>query len=68
MSLSITSVDIYKSPIELKEPFVISLGPMKYAQNVIVVIHTNKGISGVGECSPFMTINGESMDTCFSVA
>ena len=40
---------------------------MYYAQNVIIVIHTNQGITGFGECSPFMTINGESMETCFVV-
>lgn len=68
MSLVITKVDIYKCPIKLKEPFVISLGPMECAQNIVVVIHTNGGILGFGECSPFMTINGESMDTCFVVA
>jgi len=68
MSLLITEVEIYQSPIKLKEPFVISLGPMDHAQNVVVVIHTNQGITGYGECSPFMTINGESMDTCFVVA
>ncbi|KJF41939.1 mandelate racemase/muconate lactonizing enzyme family protein [Draconibacterium sediminis] len=63
----IDKIDIYQSPIKLKEPFVISLGPMYHAQNVIVVIHTNHGITGFGECSPFMTINGESMETCFIV-
>lgn len=68
MKLAITKVEIFKSPIKLKEPFVISLGPMEYAQNVVIIIHTNKGIRGFGECSPFMTINGESMDTCFVVA
>lgn len=68
MSLFITKVEIFKSPIKLNEPFVISLGPMEYAQNVVLIIHTNKGITGFGECSPFMTINGESMDTCFVVA
>lgn len=68
MSLYITKVEIYKSPIKLKEPFIISLGPMEYAQNIVVVIHTNQAIVGFGECSPFMTINGESMETCFVVA
>ena len=61
--LIIRGVDIYKSPIKLKEPFVISLGPLTYAQNLVVVIHTDRGITGFGECSPFMAINGESMDT-----
>ncbi|MGG7036668.1 MAG: mandelate racemase/muconate lactonizing enzyme family protein [Flavobacterium sp.] len=65
--MRITQIEIYKSPIKLKEPFVISLGLVDYAQNVIVIIRTDKGISGFGECSPFMTINGESMDTCFIV-
>lgn len=67
MNLIIDKIDIYQSPIKLKEPFVISLGPMYHAQNVIVAIHTNQGITGFGECSPFMTINGESMETCFIV-
>jgi L-alanine-DL-glutamate epimerase-like enolase superfamily enzyme len=66
--LIISQIEIYQSPIQLKEPFVISLGPLDYAQNVVVVIRTNKGISGFGECSPFMTINGENMETCFVVA
>lgn len=63
----INEIEIYKSPIKLKEPFVISLGPFTHAQNVVIVIHTNEGITGSGECSPFMSINGESMDTCFIV-
>lgn len=63
----ISQIEIYKSPIKLKEPFVISLGPVHYAENVIVIIRTDIGITGFGECSPFMTINGESMDTCFIV-
>ncbi|MEO5889090.1 MAG: dipeptide epimerase [Ferruginibacter sp.] len=66
--LTIESVEIYKSPIPLKEPFKISLGTLTHAENVIVKINTNSGLAGYGECSPFMAINGESMDTCFIVA
>ena len=65
--LKITQVELYKLFIPLKEPFVISLGPITNAENVLVVIHTEQGITGFGECSPFMSINGESMDTCFIV-
>ena len=64
----IKQIEIYKSPIRLKETFVTSLGPLDYAENVIVIINTKNGITGFGECSPFMSINGESMDTCFVVA
>lgn len=66
-SLQITQIEIYKLSIPLKEPFVISLGPITNADNIIVVIRTDKGISGFGECSPFMTINGESQETCVIV-
>ncbi len=67
-SLYISQIEIYQSPIKLKEPFVISLGPLEYAENIIIRVKTNLEITGYGECSPFMTINGESMETCFVVA
>jgi L-Ala-D/L-Glu epimerase len=63
MSIKISSIELYQSKIKLKEPFIISLGALTHAENVIVIIHTNEGIKGTGECSPFMTINGESMET-----
>ena len=65
---NIQSVEIYKLFIPLKEPFVISLGPIKEVQNVIIIIRTEDGCTGYGECSPYMSINGESVDTCFIVA
>lgn len=65
---AIHSVEIYKLFIPLKEPFVISLGPIHQVQNVVVIIRTADGCAGYGECSPYMTINGESIDTCFIVA
>ena len=65
--MKITKIEIYQMPVRLKEPFVISLGAFDYANNVVVVIRTDVGLSGFGECSPFMSINGESMDTCIIV-
>jgi L-Ala-D/L-Glu epimerase len=65
--LQIIQTELYKLSIPLKEPFVISLGTIHNVENVIVVIRTNKGIAGFGECSPFMTINGENQSTCFIV-
>src|SRR3712207_6190646 len=66
-STLIDTIEIYKLFIPLKEPFVISLGPIYNAENVIVVIHTLNGLTGYGECSPYKTINGESVETCFIV-
>lgn len=65
--LEIVQIELYKLLIPLKEPFAISLGTIYNAENIIVVIRANNGISGFGECSPFMTINGESQSTCFLV-
>src|SRR6476620_1610120 len=65
---TIQSIELYKIFIPLKEPFVISLGPIHEVQNVVVILRTSDGCAGYGECSPYMTINGESVDTCFVVA
>jgi L-alanine-DL-glutamate epimerase-like enolase superfamily enzyme len=65
--MKIQEIKIHQSPIKLKEPFVISLGTMEYANNLIVRIKTDTGIIGFGECSPFLPINGESMETGYIV-
>lgn len=64
----IEAIETYKLFIPLREPFVISLGPIHNVQNVVVIVRTADGCAGYGECSPYMTINGESVDTCFAVA
>ena len=64
---TIQAIELYKLFIPLKEPFVISLGTIYNVQNVVVIIRTADGCTGYGECSPYMTINGESVDTCFIV-
>ncbi len=63
----ITKIELYKSPVKLKEPFKISLGILTHATNIIIRMHTASGLIGCGECSPFMTIHGESMDSAFIV-
>ncbi len=67
MPLTLSHIELYASPIKLKEPFVISLGPLDHAENVVVVLRTREGLTGFGECSPFLTINGESMGTAIVV-
>lgn len=64
---TISTIELYKLFIPLKEPFVISLGAVHNVQNIVVIIRTEDGCAGYGECSPYMTINGESVDTCFIV-
>ncbi|RYY39987.1 MAG: dipeptide epimerase [Chitinophagaceae bacterium] len=64
---AIRSIALHRMLVPLIEPFVISLGPIEAVQNLAVCIHTDDGLEGWGECSPYMTINGESLDTCFVV-
>lgn len=59
----ITQIEIYQSRIRLKEPFKISLETNEFAENIFLIIHTNKGITGTGECSPDLVIQGENLDT-----
>lgn len=64
----ITKVEIIKLNIPYKEPFVISLGVIPEATNVVVRIHTSDGLMGTGECAPFVFIVGETQETVFELA
>ena len=61
--MKITQIEIFASPIKLKEAFIISLSRHDYAENIIVRINTSEGLTGFGECCPFKSINGESMES-----
>ena len=49
-------------------PFTIATGTMHYAQNLFIRVHTDEGYYGVGECSAFPMIAGETQATCFEMA
>lgn len=63
----ITHTDIYRFSIPM-EPFTIATGTMEHAQNVFIRVHTDAGFYGVGECSAFPMIVGETQDTCLVMA
>ncbi len=65
--MKITHTDIYRFSIPM-EPFVIATGTMHFAQNVFIRVYTDAGIYGVGECSAFPMIVGETQDTCLAMA
>jgi len=50
------------------KPFVIATGTMHYTQNIFIRIYTDSGLYGVGECSAFPFITGETQDSCFIMA
>ncbi len=49
-------------------PFTIATGTMEFAQNIFIRIRTDNGLTGVGECSAFPMIVGETQNTCFEMA
>ncbi|MBS1933032.1 MAG: dipeptide epimerase [Bacteroidetes bacterium] len=65
--MQITQTEIYKFSI-LMHPFTIATGTMHYAQNIFIRVHTDAGFYGVGECSAFPMIVGETQATCFEMA
>ena len=65
--MKITHTEIYRLSISM-EPFVIATGTMDYAQNTFIRIYTDQGVYGVGECSAFPMIVGETQDTCLVLA
>lgn len=50
------------------EPFVIATEVSTVAQNTFIRIYTEDGITGMGECSAFPMLVGETQETCFHVA
>lgn len=65
--MKIEAVDIYRYSIRI-EPFAIATGTMHFAQNVFIKVHTDTGLYGVGECSAFPMIVGETQETCLEMA
>ena len=49
-------------------PFTIATGTMDYAQNILIKVFTSENIIGVGECSAFPMIVGETQNTCYEMA
>jgi len=65
--MEILKIEIYKYSIPMV-PFTIATGTMHFAQNTLIRIHTNTGHIGVGECSAFPMIVGETQATCYEMA
>ncbi len=65
--VKITRTHVYRFSIPMT-PFTIATGTMNYAQNIFIRIYTDSEYYGVGECSAFPMIVGETQSTCFEMA
>ncbi len=66
--MKIKDVDIYYFDIPLAEPFKIAIGTVDRATNVLIRVHTEDGLTGLGEACPFPPITGETQETNIAVA
>ncbi len=64
----IKDVEIYVFDLPLVAPFRIAIGEMKAANDVLVRIRTERGITGLGEACPFPPITGETQETNLAAA
>lgn len=65
--MNILYTEVYRFSIPM-HPFTIATGTMHFAQNIFIRVHTDAGLYGVGECSAFPMIVGETQATCFEMA
>ncbi len=63
----IEKIKIYKYSIPM-HPFTIATGTMDFAQNILIKVFTSENIIGIGECSAFPMIVGETQNTCYEMA
>ena len=65
---AIRKIEVFRFDIALSEPFVISLETITHARNILVRITDANGQQGLGECSPYRRIAGETQEGAFAVA
>ena len=60
--MKITKIDIDTLAVPLKHPYHLSkeYGIFATATPVVVTIHTDEGITGIGECDPWPLFTGDS--------
>ena len=66
--MRITSIEIYKANIDLKERFKIAIMEVSTVQSIFIKINTDEGLYGLGEANPSRVVTGEPQATCLATA
>ncbi|HZZ41553.1 MAG TPA: dipeptide epimerase [Tepidisphaeraceae bacterium] len=66
--MRITTIDLFKADIPLKDPFRIAVMEMRSAMSVFLRINTDAGLSGYGEASSFWKLCGETQSIDLAAA
>ncbi|GJL64034.1 MAG: dipeptide epimerase [Nitrospirales bacterium] len=64
----IKNIQVWPVNISITEPFTISKGEMKMAENIFVRITLTTGTHGYGEIAPFPALTNETQDNCLAMA
>ncbi|MEA3418777.1 MAG: dipeptide epimerase [Campylobacterota bacterium] len=65
--MKITAIETKTLRAALKTPFQTALRRVEFLEDMIVLIHTNNGLTGYGEGAPTPVITGETMGTMQAV-
>ena len=60
--MKVTSVDVWAVSIPFVKPFEVWRGVARTKDHVIVEVHTDEGVSGIGEASPFLYYAPETQE------
>ena len=66
--MRIDSFELYTAKLELKKPFITSLGVIESSDHIFLKVISENGEYGWGECAPAHDINGETIETCLSIS
>ena len=65
--MRVTAVDVWPVTIPFTEPFEVWRGVAAAKHHVIVEVHTDEGITGIGEASPFLYYGAETQTDVMSM-
>ena len=65
--MKITQVSIFRENLDLLTPYSIAYETIDFVENILLVIHLENKIYGIGTASPAPFVTGETIEDCFQV-
>jgi L-alanine-DL-glutamate epimerase-like enolase superfamily enzyme len=66
--MRITRIELFRAPMPMKVPFKVAIGTTTVSQSLLVRMHTDTGLLGIGEGNIFPPVVGETPDSVWAVA
>jgi L-Ala-D/L-Glu epimerase len=66
--MRISKVELFRADMAMKVPFKIAIGITTVSQSIFIKVHTDAGITGIGEANIFMPVVGETPETALAAA